>query len=180
MFNIQGLRQQINNININNRAQESLETTLRMLQSGTVSGREEVVVHWELIVVSLALYSRCVSPSHCALLASGSAEEAPHHAEAVHHHQSLCNCECVCLMRPHKLLSNKQTLLQQQSQLKFPRCFQINQEHCQLPLWVCISDDAHSLHPKFTPQNIWKKQQLPLIKINITDITLLKFYCGCM
>lgn len=38
---------------------------------------------------------RCVSLSHAALLASGSAEEALQHTQAVHHHQCLHKFVCV-------------------------------------------------------------------------------------
>lgn len=44
----------LNNITIDNGTRESLETGLQKLQSGTVSVRGGVVVHWEQIVVSLA------------------------------------------------------------------------------------------------------------------------------
>lgn len=70
---------------------------------------------------SSCLQPRCVSLSHCALLAPSSAEEALQHTQAVHHHHSprivyacvYCVYACVCLvsesLRCHKLPSNKQT-----------------------------------------------------------------------
>lgn len=48
---------------------------------------------------SSCLQPRCVSLSHCALLAPSSAEEALQHTQAVHHHHSpriVCVLVCVC------------------------------------------------------------------------------------
>lgn len=45
---------------------------------------------------SSCLQPRCVSLSHCALLAPSSAEEALQHTQAVHHHHSPC-VVCVCV-----------------------------------------------------------------------------------
>lgn len=84
------------------------------------------------------LHSRCVSLSHCALLASCNAEEAPQIIEAVHHHQSLCTVcgfVCVCVLSAslswgptNSWATNKHTAAT--TELTWvPRCTQINQEH---------------------------------------------------
>lgn len=128
MVNRQGCKQQIDHI----KQRSTLPLTIgsgslwqQKLESCTVPGRGGVVVHWEQIVVSLALHSCLVSLSHCALLAC-TAEEAPQHTEAVHHHQSLCSAWVyVCLVcesptRPCRLPSNEKTLQQQQILFKSP------------------------------------------------------------
>lgn len=147
------------------------------------------MVHWEQIVVSLARRSRCVSLSHRTLLALCTAEEAPQHTEAVHHHQSLHTlwvCMCVLtLSRSRKLMSNKQTHCSNNRARPSPPLFP-NKPGTSLAFFlfafkwaVCISDAAHSLancqslttpRYNFTPQNTsWKKIKLPDRKIDFFE-----------
>lgn len=99
-----------------------------------------VVANRMQIVDFLAPYTRCVSLSHRALLASCTAEEAPQHTGAVHHHQSLYSvCAWTCRFaakspnRPHWLWEQQTNTAAATDPAQIPCCSQIYQEDCFLP-----------------------------------------------